>query len=169
MKILSIFLSLLCVPVYSIADAYEYSIKSGVNDIKYDIHVSIKKTNIRVYDDFDLSWSYNDTMPQCANINNTEILLRDFHIENVKNMQNVIFISYDFLCNEKPYQVKYVAIYKGVSYILSGVPMVVSVNDNWSEISKAKVPYNISDTLRANRELFEFMVYSWSSQAIFIQ
>ncbi|WP_217700225.1 hypothetical protein, partial [Salmonella enterica] len=78
------------------------------------------------------------------------------------------FISYGFLCNEDPSQIKYVAIYKGVSYILSGIPLTVSVSDNWNNISKTKISYNVSDTLRANGELFSFMINSWPSQAIFI-
>ncbi|AXE04863.1 hypothetical protein CTQ56_004440 [Salmonella enterica subsp. houtenae] len=169
MKVLSIFLFLLCIPIHSMADTYEYFIKLGINDIKYDVHISIRESSIRIYDSFDLSWSYNDTMPQCVNSNNTKILLRDFHVENVKNMRNIIFISYGFLCNEDPSQVKYVAIYKGVSYILSGIPLTVSVSDNWNNISKTKISYNVSDTLRANGELFSFMINSWPSQAIFIR
>lgn len=84
MKVLSIFLFLLCIPIHSMADTYEYFIKLGINDIKYDVHISIRESSIRIYDSFDLSWSYNDTMPQCVNSNNTKILLRDFHVENVK-------------------------------------------------------------------------------------
>ncbi|EJH7011974.1 hypothetical protein QB714_003937 [Salmonella enterica] len=151
------------------ADTYEYSIKLEFNDIKYDAHVSIRKLNVIIYDSFDLSWSYNDIMPQCANSNNTKILLRDFYVENVKNMRNIIFISYVFLCNDKPSQVKYVAIYKGVSYVLSGIPLTVSVSDNWNKISKTKVSYNVSDTLRVNGDLFNFMINSWPSQAIFVR
>ncbi|EMR5621145.1 hypothetical protein WJW69_004388 [Salmonella enterica] len=169
MKVFSIFLFLLCIPLYTMADAYEYSLKLGGDDIKHNIHVSIRKLNIRIYDSFDLSWSYNDTMPQCANSNNSGILLRDFHVENVKNMRNIIFISYGFLCNDKPSQVKYVAIYKGVSYILSGIPLTLSVNDNWRKISKTKISYNINDTLRVNGELFEFMINNLLPQVLFIR
>ncbi|TKV05700.1 hypothetical protein FDX19_21870 [Citrobacter sp. wls619] len=161
---------LLGIPLFSMANTYEYMQSVNNNGVKYDIHIIIKKTIITVTDHFDPSWSFKDTSFQCNNENKAQIYLRHVDVANVGDKQNVFFISYMMSCEDQsqPPRIEYLAIYKGVQYVMSGIALTASVNDDWKRLSKRKFSYHINDALRNDNEVFNFMVKYWPSQIILV-
>lgn len=168
MKIVSIFLVFLFMPLVSMATTYKYTKKMGGDNAKYYIDITVDNLGINVSDHFN-STIYSDSLFQCSTKHNTKIYLRDFHIEDVDEMHNVVFISYIVSCNNEPKKIKYVAIYNGIQYIISGMARIAHVNDNWSQLSKTKINYTTNNNLDKNKKLFYFMIRHWPSQAILVQ
>lgn len=168
MKIPSVFFIFIFLPFLTKANILEYSLKKN-GDMKYDIHATIENSKIDVIDHFNSSWSFTDSSSMCQDGNKSRILLRSFYIDNVADMNNIIFITYIMSCKLVKERVKYVAIYNGIPYILSGYALTTSVSDDWETLIKSGFQYNASENLRGNKELLSYMIRYWPSQIILIR